>query len=167
MQIKIKAVSAYLTTAMHEVIPISCWWQFNVPKVGRKVLFNKQYILYFQGRMCNVLTNVLQEVHAWSTVYVVIFAVVLFIANFASRSSQKFQYIAIYSNENITKNKFSHLVQNRENICIHVHMVYTVLQTDDVTFVCYSIVMVPKKILAPGFGQWVGTGYLLLSQILG
>ena len=45
--------------------------------------------------------------------------------NFACQSSQKFplQYMAIHSNENITKitkwspHKFPHLVQNRKNIC--------------------------------------------------
>ena len=65
---------------------------------------------------------------ALSTVYMVIFA------NFASQSSRKFplQYMAIYSNENIKKitklsrHKFPHLVQNRENICTQIYMAYTV-----------------------------------------
>ena len=58
-----------------------------------------------------------------TTEYVVIFAVVLF--SQVSPDSRKFQlqYMAIYSNENITKIvklshcEFAHLVQNCENIC--------------------------------------------------
>ena len=59
------------------------------------------------------------------TVYVVIFAVVLFFTNFASQTARKFplQFMSIYSNENIrtitklTPREFPHLVQNHENIC--------------------------------------------------
>ena len=45
-------------------------------------------------------------------------------ANFASQSSQKLQYMAIYSNENITKivklshREFSHPIQSHKNICM-------------------------------------------------
>ena len=57
---------------------------------------------------------------SFDTVYVVIFAVVLFLR--ISQVSRIFplQYMSIYSNENNTKishRKFPHLVQNHENIC--------------------------------------------------
>ena len=59
------------------------------------------------------------------TVYVVIFAVVLFLRNsrVSPRKNFHLKYMDIYSNENITKivklnhREFPHLVQNRENIC--------------------------------------------------
>ena len=72
----------------------------------------------------NAITSVVLT-HAKLLYTVVIFAVVLSLANFARQSSRKcpLQYMAIYSYENITKiaksrhREYPHLVQNHENIC--------------------------------------------------
>ena len=65
------------------------------------------------------------QVQGWATVYVLIFAVVLFSRMSRVRPSQKFplQFMSTYSNTTIRKItklslcEFPHLVQSRENIC--------------------------------------------------
>ena len=95
----------------------------GTPRAGTQLLYT-----WLVSQIGNELHNMLGVVMAkWMrpytvTVYLGFFAVVLFSR---VRPSRKFpvQYMSIYSNENcrkivkLTPRKFTHIVQNRENIC--------------------------------------------------
>ena len=105
---------------------------------GKAIFYNiKNFVRFQLSTWVNKFhVHILSQWVTWCSPLIFKYYIRGYFANFASQTLRKLplQYISIYSNENIRNiaklsqtRKFSHLVQNRQNICIHVkYMAYTV-----------------------------------------